>query len=216
MKSISIVIIDDHKILLAGLHSLLSSYKEIDVVGLASSIKDAIYMIKEKKPKIVLLDISINDENGLNFIDQIKELSPSSKIIILTMYEDYEYFKEAINKGASGFVLKKSMDSDLIYAIKKVNSGELFAESQFISQMISNNDTKNVSVEKQLWDKLSDREKEVMVDFARGFTNREIAHKYYISEKTVSTYKTRAFEKLNIENKSDFIKFALKIGILKS
>jgi len=159
MKSISIVIIDDHKILLAGLHSLLSSYKEIDVVGLASSIKDAIYMIKDKKPKIVLLDISINGENGLNFIEQIKELSPASKIIILTMYEDYEYFKEAINKGASGFVLKKSMDADLIYAIKKVNSGELFAESQFISQMISNNDTQNVSVEKQLWDKLSDRER---------------------------------------------------------
>ncbi|MGC8616329.1 MAG: LuxR C-terminal-related transcriptional regulator [Desulfurella sp.] len=158
----------------------------------------------------------MSGENGLNFIQQIKELSHSSKIIILTMYEDYEYFKEAINKGASGFVLKKSMDSDLLYAIKKVNSGEVFAESQFISEMISNNDSKNISIEKQLWDKLSDREKEVMVDFARGFTNREIAFKYYISEKTVSTYKTRALEKLNIENKSDFIKLALKIGILKN
>lgn len=216
MKTISIVIIDDHKILLAGLHSLLSFYKEIDVVGLASSVKEAINIIKEKKPHIVLLDISISGENGLNYIEQIKEVSPSSKIIILTMYEDYEYFKEAINKGASGFVLKKSMDSDLLYAIKKVNSGEMFAESQFISQMINNSDTQNMSVEKQLWDKLSDREKEVMVDFARGFTNREIAFKYYISEKTVSTYKTRAFEKLNIENKSDFIKLALKIGILKN
>lgn len=216
MKTISIVIIDDHKILLAGLHSLLSFYKEIDVVGLASSVKEAINIIREKKPRIVLLDISISGENGLNYIEQIKEVSSSSKIIILTMYEDYEYFKEAINKGASGFVLKKSMDSDLLYAIKKVNSGEMFAESQFISQMINNSDTKNMSVEKQLWDKLSDREKEVMVDFARGFTNREIAFKYYISEKTVSTYKTRAFEKLNIENKSDFIKLALKIGILKN
>ncbi len=216
MKTISIVIIDDHKILLAGLHSLLSFYKEIDVVGLASSIKEAINIIREKKPRIVLLDISVSGENGLDYIDQIKNISPSSKIIILTMYEDYEYFKEAINKGASGFVLKKSMDSDLLYAIKKVNSGEMFAESQFISQMISNGDTQNISAEKQLWDKLSDREKEVMVDFARGFTNREIAFKYYISEKTVSTYKTRAFEKLNIENKSDFIKLALKIGILKN
>ncbi|WP_291493105.1 response regulator transcription factor [Desulfurella sp.] len=216
MKPISILIIDDHKILLAGLHSLLSSYKEIDVVGLASSINEAIYIIKEKKPNVILLDIAISGENGLNFIQQIKELSHSSKIIILTMYEDYEYFKEAINKGASGFVLKKSMDSDLLYAIKKVNSGEVFAESQFISEMISNNDSKNISIEKQLWDKLSDREKEVMVDFARGFTNREIAFKYYISEKTVSTYKTRALEKLNIENKSDFIKLALKIGILKN
>ncbi|MGB9755350.1 MAG: response regulator [Desulfurella sp.] len=216
MKTISIVIIDDHKILLAGLQSLLSFYKEIDVVGLASSVKEAVNIIRDKKPRIVLLDIAISGENGLNYIEQIKEISPSSKIIILTMYDDYEYFKEAINKGASGFVLKKSMDSDLIYAIKKVNSGEMFAESQFISQMINNSDTQNVSVEKQLWNKLSDREKEVMVDFARGFTNREIALKYYISEKTVSTYKTRAFEKLNIENKSDFIKLALKIGILKN
>ncbi len=216
MKSISIVIIDDHKILLAGLRSLLSSYKEIDVVGLASSIKEAMTVIKDKKPNIILLDIAIYGENSLNFIEKIKELSPSSKIIILTMYEDFEYFKEAINKGASGFVLKKSMDSDLIYAIEKVNSGEIFAESQFVSQMISNNNSQNISIEKQLWDKLSNREKEIMISFARGFTNREIAFKYYISEKTVSTYKTRAFEKLNIENKSDFIKLALKIGILKN
>ena len=214
---ITVVLIDDHSILLSTLKIFLNTQEGITVSGTTNDALCAIELIKQKTPDVVLLDISMPRINGIDLIPKIKKNSPNSKILILTMFEDKQYMQKVLEAGASGFLVKKAMDYDLVYAIKTVARGETYIHPSMLEDFIANknNGANEVfSREEILWDALSKREKEVMVGVAQGFTNKEIAEKHFLSEKTVATYRSRGMEKLGFSSKSqliDLIYFNLKI-----
>ena len=214
---ITVVIVDDHSILLSTLKIFLDTQEGISVAGTSNDAMRAVELIKTKTPDVVLLDISMPKINGIDLIPKIKKVSPNSKILMLTMFEDKQYMQKVLEAGASGFLVKKAMDYDLVYAIKTVARGETYIHPSMIEDFMSNKNEDSADIlsrEETLWEAFSKREKEVMVGVAQGFTNKEIAEKYFLSEKTVATYRSRGMEKLNFSSKSqliDLIYFNLKI-----
>ena len=214
---ITIVLVDDHSILLATLKIFLDTQEGISVIGTTNDALHAVELIKTKTPDVVLLDISMPKISGIDLIPKIKKVSPDSKILILTMFEDKQYMQKVLDAGASGFLVKKAMDYDLVYAIKTVARGETYVHPSMLEDFIANKSNAANEVfsrEEMLWDVLSKREKEVMIGVAQGFTNKEIAEKHFLSEKTVATYRSRGMEKLGFSSKSqliDLIYFNLKV-----
>lgn len=214
---ITVVLVDDHSILLATLKIFLDTQEGISVAGTSNDALRAVELIKAKTPDVVLLDISMPKINGIDLIPKIKKVSPNSKILMLTMFEDKQYMQKVLEAGASGFLVKKAMDYDLVYAIKTVARGETYIHPSMLEDFMAskNNGSADIlSREETLWEALSKREKEVMVGVAQGFTNKEIAEKHFLSEKTVATYRSRGMEKLGFSSKSqliDLVYFKLKI-----
>ena len=210
MKRYSVFIVDDHKMLLSGLTMILESSEDFTVSGSASNAEDAISCIKTKIPDIVLLDITLGKTSGIDLIPKLKEVSHNTKIIILTMYEDQQHLKAAIKAGASGFLPKKAMDDDLFYAIKTVAEGKVYIYpsllGEFVNSALKSKDEQTVSNKTARWNSLSNREKNVIIEVARGYTNKEISEKVYLSEKTVATYRARAMAKLGIKSRAECVK----------
>ncbi|MHB1692387.1 MAG: response regulator [bacterium] len=211
----SVVIIDDHQILVSGLHLLIETQNDLHVVGEASNEASAIKIIKEKKPDVILLDISLSDISGLDLIPKLKDISPESKILILTMHDSQCYLQIGFDNGATGFLVKKAVDEDLIYAIKTVARGEVYIHPSMLNKFIRRHENKinYDSKEELLWSSLSSREQEVLIGIAHGYTYKEIAKKFFLSEKTVATYRYRGMEKLDIKTKSELTDMVLKLNL---
>lgn len=213
-KALSILIVDDHGIVASGLKMLIQSYSSFKVIDEASNAKEAIDLCKKHKPDIVILDISLPDINGLEIIKTLKKVSEKSKILILTMHDNKQYLKRALEEGVSGYLLKQSADEDLLYALKTVAKGEMYIQPSLLSSIYPEKDKFKKTREELLWDTLSDREKEVMLLVAKGFTNKEIAKKLLLSDKTVATYRARACSKLDITSKSEIVNLVFKLKLL--
>lgn len=222
---ITVCIVDDHFILLSALNVLLDSQEDIKVIGTAGDSLTALKLIKSKKPDVILLDISLLEANEFALIPKFKKLSPDSKILIMTIEGDAVYLEKGLELGVSGFLVKKAMDYDLIYAIRTVARGEKYIYPSMVKRYIGDKQIKSkvgkdkpnsVSNDEFLWNSLSSREQEVMIDIAHGFTNKEIAEKHFLSEKTVETYRLRGMEKLGFKKKSELVNFIIiKLKILK-
>ena len=222
---ITVCIVDDHFILLSALNVLLDSQEDIKVIGTAGDSLTALKLIKSKKPDVILLDISLLEANEFALIPKFKKLSPDSKILIMTIEGDGPYPEKGFELGVSGFLVKKAMDYDLIYAIRTVARGEKYIYPSMVKRYIGDKQIKSkvgkdkpnsVSNDEFLWNSLSSREQEVMIDIAHGFTNKEIAEKHFLSEKTVETYRLRGMEKLGFKKKSELVNFIIiKLKILK-
>ena len=221
MKKTTIAIIDDHLLLLSGLSLLLNGQKDMAVVGQADTLEKARDLLHVQQPDVVLLDISIHQDSGLTLLPEIKAISPASRTIMLTMHEDQQYLQRAMQFGAAGFVLKKGLDVDLLYAIRAVARGEVYIQPAMLKAYISGEKEKEKQTatpardkETLLWESLSGREKEVMLGVAHGYTSKEIAEKNFLSEKTVATYRSRAMLKLGIDTRADLVDLVLKLGFL--
>lgn len=218
---ITVGIIDEHFILLSALNVLLDSYDDIKVVGTAGDFTSAVKFIKSETPDVILLDISMLEMNGFALIPKFKKISPESKILIMTINGDGRNLQKGFELGVSGFLVKKAMDYDLIYAIRTVASGKKYIYPSMVEgYMMSNKQAKiqdeELSKEQFLWNSLSPREQEVIIDIAHGFKNKEIAKKHFLSEKTVETYRLRGMEKLGFKKKSDIVNLIIfKLKILK-
>jgi DNA-binding NarL/FixJ family response regulator len=220
---ITVGIVDEHFILLSALNILLNGQDDIKVVGTAGNLASAVELIKSKTPDVVLLDISMLEMNGFVLIPRFKRISPESKILIMTINDgEGRCLQKGFELGVSGFLVKKAMDYDLIYAIRTVARGEIYIYPSIVEEYIIGNkksniqDGKLIKEEEFLWNSLSSREQEVIIDIAHGFKNKEIAKKYFLSEKTVETYRLRAMGKLGFKKKSDLVDFViLKLKILK-
>ena len=219
---ITVAIVDEHFILLSALNVLLNSQDDIKVIGTAGDSGSAVELIKLETPDVILLDISMLEMNGFALIPRFKKISPESKILIMTINGDGRCLQKGFELGVSGFLVKKAMDYDLIYAIRTVARGEKYIYPSMVEgYMMSNNqseiqDGNKLSKEEFLWNRLSNREQEVIIDIAHGFKNKEIAKKRFLSEKTVETYRLRGMGKLGLKKKSDLVNFViLKLKILK-
>lgn len=216
MVKIRVLIADDHALVREGIAAFLRLSDEIEVIGEASDGLEAIEKAKKFKPDVVLMDIAMPRLGGLEATIELKKIMPDIKILILTQYDDKEYISRFLKAGVSGYLLKRAVGSDLISAIKAVNRGEIYLFSSIAAEVVSGylNRFREPSVEDP-YEKLTDREKQVLKLLAEGHTHKEIARILNISVKTIIAHSTNINEKLNIHNRSALVKFALQKGIIK-
>lgn len=213
---IRILIADDHAVLRSGLRFLIDNQSDLVVIGEAGNGEETIAIAKESIPDVILLDLNMPNMDGLAALPKLKGLVPGTHILILTMHDDVNYLREALDAGASGYVLKKAVDSELLNAIRAVMRGETPVHAAMTQKLlqISKSDTQDASLSTNPWIALSEREYAVLRMVALGYTNAEIAEELIISTKTVETYRARGMEKLEMKTRAQLVKSALKHNIL--
>lgn len=215
---IRIVLADDHAVLRAGLRVLLNAEPDINVVGEAGDGEEALHAIAQFQPDIIVLDLMMPNVKGLDIIEQISKAYPHTRVLVLTMHADTQYIRHVVKAGGAGYVLKSSADTELIKAIRVVASGGSYLTPEATQVLISDYREKDEPVSKPVTglDLLSEREHEVLVMTALGYSSREIGELLFISPKSVDTYRQRLMEKLRLENRAELVQYALKNGLLDS
>ncbi len=217
MKSkLKLLLADDHKLLRAGLKLLLLGRKDLEVVGEAANGLQTLQLVENLKPDIVLLDLSMPGLNGLDCLKEIKSRS-TVKVLILTMHEDENHIRLAMEAGADGYIKKSAADVELFTAIDRVREGKIYLSPQDSNVLLQNLLQKDQEAkdDRAPYTLLSPREREVLRYLVHGYSLGEVGEKLNLSIKTVDTYKVRVMEKLNITKKSELVNYALKYGLLK-
>ena len=217
-QKLNVLLADDHKLLRAGLKLLLQRNPDIAVVGEAADGEQTLQLFQQLEPDLLLLDLSMPKMDGLDCLREIKSRWPAAKVIVLTMHEDENYIKQAMQAGAAAYVHKSAADTDLFKAIDAVQAGQLYLSQQDSSLLLNvllNQDPAPVDNQAP-YVLLSPREREVLRLIAHGYSMAEVAEKLSLSIKTVDTYKTRLTEKLGTTKKSELVSYALKYGLLSN
>jgi two-component system response regulator NreC len=214
---IRLVIADDHAILRAGLRMLINAQPDMEVVGEAEDGIEAVQAIQKVNPDVAILDVTMPKSGGLNAIKEIVARNRSTRILLLTMHEEPAYLRTALAAGAAGYVLKKSVDADLLSAIRAVYKGRTYVDSELADILVRDAFGKKEDGAGSAADNLlSDRELQVLKLVAEGFSSREIAEQIFISTKTVETYRARFAEKLGLKSRAQIVRYALNLGLLAS
>jgi len=207
------MLVDDHTIVRQGIKSVISQEPDIKVVAEASDGREAIELAKQKSPDVIVMDISLPFLNGLDASRQILKQNKSIKILILSMHENRVFIEKALSYGIRGYVLKESAVTDIVKAIREVNSGRYFLDSKISTFVIQDYADKKKAVQLRSTSTLTDREREILQLIAEGLSNKEIAQKLKISLKTALVHRNNIMQKLDIHNQAQLIRFALKEGI---
>ena len=210
---ISVILVDDHVIMRDGLRHLLDQESDIDVVGEADNGRDAVKIALEKNPEIIIMDVAMQDMNGIEATRQIKKENPNIKIIALSMHSERQIVVGIFRAGASGYLLKDSTSVELVEAIRTVYLG-----GKYISQKISDivlQEISNIKKETEEIgsDILTNRESEILQLIAEGNSTKRIAEVLFISPKTVESHRANIMEKLNIHNLPELTKYAIRAGL---
>lgn len=215
MDKIKVLVVDDHPIVREGICALLDIVGDMAVVAEAANGSEAIDTVRELQPDVVLMDIAMPIMGGLEATRRICREFPKTKVLILTQYDDKEYVLPVIEAGASGFVSKASASSELISGIRSVYRGDSYLSPPAAKLLVEGYRHKAGSrVRKDPYDRLTDRERDVLKLLAEGHTNQEIADILVISRKTVEGHKTNLMAKLDIHNRTELVKYALRKGII--
>lgn len=216
-RPISVVIADDHAILRVGLRMLLNAQPDMKVVGEAADGEEALAQVRLRKPDVLLLDITMPGTGGIEAATEVRRKWPHTRVVVLTMHAEAPYLDSALAAGASGYVLKRALDSDLVSAIRAANEGSTFIDSgvagHLVAKALGSGDTGRTDA-RQVRDLLSRRELQVLRLAAAGLTNRQIASKVFVGVKSVETYRARVLKKLKIKTREDLVRFALDAGLL--
>ncbi len=215
---IRVVVADDHAILRAGLRMLINAQLDMTVVAEAQDGIEAVAAVQRTKPDVAILDVTMPRSGGLDAIKEIVTRSRSTRILLLTMHEEPAYLRTALSAGASGYVLKKSVDADLLTAIRAVYKGRTYVDSELAEVLVRDAispdaSDRDGSAARSL---LSDRELQVLKLVAEGFSSREVAEQIFVSTKTVETYRSRFAEKLGLKSRAQIVQYALNLGLLSS
>jgi len=210
---IKVLLADDHQLFREGIATLLFSAENIEVIAQAEDGIEAVEKVKHFKPDVVLLDIAMPRMNGIEATKKIKSLYPAVKIITLSMHSDKQYVKGVLEAGADGYLLKNCTYRQLTEAIQSVYDGKKYL-SQDITEMVINGYLSPSATNESEYSKLSEREKEIFMLFARGKSTREISDQLFISVKTVNTHKQNILSKLKLNSNTELVKFALKNGLI--
>ena len=216
MPKIRVLVVDDHTIVRDGICALLRLAGDIEVVGEAANGREALEMVRKLMPDVILIDIAMPNMNGLEATRHIRKEFPQVKVLVLTQYDDKEHVFWAIEAGASGFISKTVSSSELVSGIRSVFRGDSFL-SPSAARILVEDYRQEAIIRKELdpYKQLTDREGEILRLLAEGYTAREIADTLVISIKTVEGHKTNLMSKLDIHNRTDLIKYALRKGIIK-
>ncbi|MBM4465406.1 MAG: response regulator transcription factor [Chloroflexi bacterium] len=214
MSKIRVLLAEDHTIVRKGLRSLLEGEAGIEVIGEAEDGREAIQMTQRLLPDVVLMDISMPALNGLEATRQIKKLFPGVKVLILTMHADEEYVFQILRAGASGYVVKKAAPAELVLAIQAVRQGNSFLSPSISRQVIEEYIQKAEAMVENSYERLTDREREVLQLIAEGHTSREIAELLHISQKTVRAHRASLMDKLDIHGTAELTRYAIRKGVV--
>jgi len=212
-----VLLADDHAIVRAGLRMILAAEPDMSIVGETADGEGALRMTEEIHPDVVVMDISMPGMNGLDGVRRVKESVPDTQVVVLTMHEDQRYFFQALEAGASGYVIKGAAPIELLTAIRAVRRGQAYFCPSLAKQMLNDylrRADAGSEKEKDALGKLSDREKEVLKYIAEGKTGREIAAILYLSPNTVERHRANIMDKLGLHNRAELIKFAIRKGLV--
>jgi len=210
--SARILIVDDHAVVRAGLAMLVNAEDDLEVVGEAGSAREAIFEARSTKPDVVLMDVMMPDQSGIEVVPQLLRELPEAKVLVLSMQDDPRYVREAFEAGASGYVLKEAADTELVAAIKEVAAGGRYVHPELGARLVSAETAERRRAEE---DPLSDREREVLRLLALGHTNQEIAKELYISVRTAETHRAHIMQKLRLSSRAELVRYALDEGLLE-
>lgn len=214
-KKHTIIIADDHTLFREGLRALLSAHEDLQVLGEAENGQEALRAVEERKPDLLLMDLSMPKMGGLEAIKEVKRREPGTKVLVLTIHGTEEFVLEALGAGASGYVLKDATHDELVLAIRSV-----LAEKRYLSPDISAKviegyiDGRKTVRSSSTWDSLTLRERQILKLVAEGRKNKEIAEILFISAKTVAKHRANLMGKLDLHNASALTAYALERGLL--
>jgi DNA-binding NarL/FixJ family response regulator len=214
MRSIRVLLVDDHALVREGIRSLLQLYEDIVVVGEAGDGREAIQKTRELEPDIVVMDISMPSMGGMEATRQILKEKPATKIVVLSRYDNMSYVRSLLEAGALGYVPKKALSTELAAAIRAVYNGGVFLHPS-IAKGVTKDYVQLIQSERkpEPYERLTDREKEMLKLLAEGYSSHQIAERLYLTAKTVLNYRKNIMEKLGVENPAQLIKYAIKIGL---
>ena len=213
MEAISILLADDHTLVRAGIRALVEKFPSVKVVAEAKDGREAVRLAKEHKPDLILMDVAMPGLNGLEATARITKEVPNSRVIILSMYANEEYVREAIRAGASGYLVKRGAAAELEHAIKTVAQGE-----SYFSPLVTAKGTKNragqLSPGRASIDRLTPRQREILQLIAERHSTKDIASILNISIKTVETHRAQLMDRLGIHDVPGLVRFAIRAGLV--
>lgn len=216
MSKIRLLIVDDHPILCQGLRALLKYYDDIEVVGEAHTGEEAIACVDECEPDVVLMDIAMPGMNGIEATRRIRQEHPQTRVLVLTQHEERQYVIPVLQAGASGYLLKSALSSDLVTALRAVARGETFLYSPLSSVLVEELQRYQAESPASGPASLTPREREILRHIAEGKTNVQIAAELSLSVKTVEWHRTNLMSKLDVHNAAELVRYALEHGLLET
>jgi len=214
MDKLRILIVDDHGVVRAGVRSLLESQTDVQVVGEASGGEDALEQVEKLRPQLVLMDIAMPGMSGIEATRRIKKDYPDTRVLVLTMHDDEEFFFPVLRAGASGYVLKEAEPQDLLNAIRVVQQGQVFFSPAVAKVLLEGFVSTSAGPRDEKYRTLTAREKEVLRLAATGQTNRQIAEALFLSARTVEKHRQGVMHKLELDKREDLTKYALRQGLI--
>lgn len=211
---IKILLVDDHAVVRSGLHMILDTAEDVAVIGEAENGKQAIQKAGLLKPDVILMDIHLPDKSGIEITREIKEKHSNIAIVALTIVEDEEYFFKMLEAGADGYVPKRAAPEELLTAIRAAAENEVYIYPSMAKLLVRDFLDEEPRQRDEI-DLLTERELELLAHLADGATNNEIADTLHISPKTVSRHRENIMKKLNLRNRTELVKFAIRKGIIK-
>jgi len=215
MQKIRVLVVDDHTIVRDGICALLALVGDIEVVGEAVNGNEALKMVAQLQPDVVLMDIAMPIMGGLEATRRITREFPKTKVLVVTQHDDKEYVFPVLESGASGLISKAGASSELASGIRSVNKGDSFLSPSVAKLLVENyQQTAGERNHQDPYHQLTEREREVLKLLAEGFSTQEMADMLVITRKTVEGHKTNLMTKLGIHNRIDLVKYALRRGII--
>jgi DNA-binding NarL/FixJ family response regulator len=216
-ESIRVVLVDDHSVVRAGLKAVLGATPDITVVGEASDGREGVELVERLKPDVVVMDLSMPGVDGVAATKEIVASGLGTRVIILSMHAEEDYLVPAMEAGASGYLVKTNADRELVNAIRGVAHGEVYVQSAAARVLAKKLAAKSpAATERQQYERLTGRERDVLRGIALGYSAPEIGSQLQISPKTVDTYKQRIQEKVDLAHRSQYVQFALRLGLLRA
>jgi len=211
-----VVLADDHAVLRDGLRMVLDAEQGISVVGEASDGREALDLVEELQPDVVVMDIAMPNLNGLEATRQIKRRFPRTQVVILTMHENQQYLTQIVKVGAIGCVLKRAAGTELVTAVRAAARGESYFSPAIASMILDDYRVRLRNEGRDPQELLTEREREILQLVAEGRTNQEIADQLTLSIKTIQTHRAHIMEKLDAHDRTDLVKHAIRMGMISS
>jgi two-component system, NarL family, response regulator NreC len=211
-KRLRILLVDDHRVVRAGLRMLLDAESDLEVVDEAGDVRDAIFKTRRHTPDLIVLDVKLPDGDGDEAIGKLQAEAPDAKVLILSMEDTGHHVRRAFGNGANGYVLKDAAEEELVSAIREVAAGGRYLHPALGAKLVQ---TEIEERKRAAADPLSDREREVLRLLAEGHTNQEIAAQLYISVRTAETHRAHIMQKLGFTARSELVRYAIDQGMLE-
>jgi len=209
-KRAKIIIVDDHPIVRQGLAELINHQKDLEVCEEVSTSYEAIKAVRQSKPDMIIVDISLADTNGIELIKDLKVQHPDLPVLALSMHDETLYAERALRAGARGYIMKQQGTETLIKAIRKVLNGQIYLSDRMASKVVSKLAGRKINAGESPIELLSDRELEVFLLIGKGHGTREISQRLHLSVKTIESYRSHIKEKLNLSDASELLRYAIQ------